>query len=121
MKVTLWINFVLLGAALCAGSALAANQKATPTGEKSGDAAASMGDKDGCPVHERAMGRLHKDGEPCPYMKNMGKEHEGCDVRDKKDCLESRGEPCRVRHDMQHTSALHEACDPAKAAAKDTK
>ena len=130
MKTTPWMNSVLLAAALCSGSALAADADTkmkepaiseAATLQKNSDPAAAMGDKDGCPVHAGAMGSVHKDGEPCPYMKTMGKEHEGCDVRDKKNCLDSHGEPCQARHDMQHMSALHEACDPAKGTVKGAK
>lgn len=92
MPITPWINSVLLAVAVCATPAMAADAgvkaKVSPIGEaakpqKSSDAVATMGEKDGCPVHERGLnGSMHKAGEPCPMMQHTGKMHEGCDVHD---------------------------------------
>jgi hypothetical protein len=76
--------------------------------QKNSNAAAGV--KDECPVHEQGMkGAMHKAGEPCPMMQHMGKMHEGCDVHDKKDCMEKHGEPCLMQHDKKHMSKQHEA------------
>jgi len=110
----------LLAVAVCAAPAMAAETEAkvAQTAEaikpqKSSTDAAGV--KDGCPVHEQGMkDAMPKAGEPCPMMQHMSKMHEGCDVHDKKDCMEQHGEPCMLQHDKKHMSKQHEACATVK-------
>lgn len=123
MKATPWINVVLLAILLVAGAAMAEGKRveekpllssgATGLGKNS-DVMAATGGKEDCPVSEMKQSSLHKSGEPCPYMKDAEKMHDGCDMRGKKKCLEKRGEPCLGRHDKRHESMPRDACDLKK-------
>jgi hypothetical protein len=110
MRVTPWVSSVLLAVAVCAAPAMAAeaNAQVTQTGEAV--KLQKSGAKDGCPVHGQGMKDvMHKAGEPCPMMQQVGKMHEGCDLHDKKDCMEMHAEPCLLKHDKKHMSVQHDA------------
>ncbi len=119
MRVTHWTGSIVLAVAVYAVPAMAAGVDVQAA--QTGNAAATVGGKDGCPVHEGMKDSMHKAGEPCPMMQQMGKMHEGCDMHGKKDCMEKNGEPCLLQHDKKHMSMQHEACATLKDKPKPVK
>lgn|SRR5512139_23035 len=109
MRATTWINALIMACALCAGAAMAAD-----TASKQPQQAAAGQGKDSA--------ALGNDSDACPAHGNKAAAH--------KNVLGKDGEHCACPHDkmhahhMQHTSkhgGKHEACDPAKEAAKPLK
>lgn len=137
MQITQWMAALMVAGSLCAGQAMAAeteaaknppavNEAAAP--EKGGAALGEPGDD--CPMHKQKKDVLQsdmgKDGEPCPYPRDemhmsrtgkMSKAPDGCDLRDKKKCAEKGG----AKKCAKKCPREHDACDPAKDAAKEAK